>query len=64
MMRKQSQMSRAIDELVDKVKRLEVQVEIARLEEREKCARVCENLTGYQGIIADTFAQAIRGRTE
>ena len=63
-MRKQSQMSRAIDELVDKVKRLEVQVEIARLEEREKCARVCENLTGYQGIIADTFAQAIRGRTE
>ena len=63
-MRKQSQMSKTIDELVDKVKRLEVQVEIARLDEREKCARVCENLTGYQGIIADTFAAAIRGRTE
>ena len=63
-MRKQSQMSKAIDELVDKVKRLEVQVEIARLDEREKCARVCENLTGYQGIIADTFAAAIRGRAE
>jgi hypothetical protein len=57
-------MSKTIDELVDKVKRLEVQVEIARLDEREKCARVCENLTGYQGIIADTFAAAIRGRTE
>ena len=35
-MRKQSQMSKAIDELVDKVKRLEVQIEIARLEERAK----------------------------
>jgi hypothetical protein len=63
-MKKQSQMSRAIDELVDKLKRLEVQVEIARLQEREACAKLCENLTGYQGIIADTFAAAIKGRTD
>jgi hypothetical protein len=36
----------------------------AVLKEREACAKLCENLTGYQGIIADTFAAAIRGRTE
>ena len=67
-MRKQSQMSKAIDELVDKVKRLEVQVEIARLQEREACAKLCE-----EGIIGDnsrndyermSCAAAIRGRTE
>jgi hypothetical protein len=43
---------------------LERFAELVRQDEREKCARVCENLTGYQGIIADTFAQAIRGRTD
>ena len=38
--------------------------ELVRQDEREACAKLCENLTGYQGIIADTFAAAIRGRTE
>jgi len=69
MMRKQSQMSRVIDELVDKVKRLEVQVEIARLEEREACAKLCDD-AGYahevmQGSeLAFDLAKAIRGRIE
>jgi len=74
MMRKQSQMSRAIDELVDKVKRLEVQVEIARLEEREKYAKLCEGLyssgenndkwTITRDMAIKDCVQAIRGRTE
>jgi hypothetical protein len=71
-MRKQSQMSRAIDELVDKVKRLEVQVEIARLQEREACAKLCEEqltepkLVGWNGFeyYMTQCAARIRGRTE
>jgi len=73
-MRKQSQISKAIDELVDKVKRLEVQVEIARLEEREKCAKLCEGLyssgenndkwTITRDMAIKDCIQAIRGRTE
>jgi len=46
-----------VDELVDKVKRLEGQVKIARPEEREVCAKLCEE---YQF----DYAAAIRGRTE
>jgi len=68
-MRKQSQMSKAIDELVDKVKRLEVQVEIARLEEREACAKLCEDQASLSGSRLDMefaleCAELIRGRTE
>jgi hypothetical protein len=43
---------------------LERFAELVRQDEREACAKLCENLTGYQGIIGDTFAAAIRGRTE
>jgi hypothetical protein len=71
-MRKQSQMSKAIDELVDKVKRLEVQVEIARLQEREACAKLCEEqltepkLVGWNGFeyYMTQCAARIRGRTK
>ena len=68
-MRKQSQMSKAIDELVDKVKRLEVQIEIARLEEREKCAKLCDDVGHAHEVrqgseLAFDLAARIRGRTE
>jgi hypothetical protein len=64
-MRKQSQMSRAIDELVDKVKRLEVQIEIARLQEREACAKLCEDLADlndWADSYANKCAAVIRAR--
>jgi hypothetical protein len=65
-------MSKAIDELVDKVKRLEVQIEIARLQEREACAKLCEEqltepkLVGWNGFeyYMTQCAARIRGRTE
>jgi hypothetical protein len=64
-MRKQSQMSKAIDELVDKVKRLEVQIEIARLDEREKCAKLCDDLADlndWADSYANKCAAVIRAR--
>jgi hypothetical protein len=41
---------------------LERFAELVRQDEREACAKLCESLVTYWG--QDTFAAAIRGRTE
>ena len=58
-----------VEELVDKVKRLEVKVEIARLDEREACAQLCDDAGHAHEVrqgseLAFDLAAAIRGRTE
>jgi hypothetical protein len=44
---------------------LERFAELVRQEEREKCAKLCENVVSNEGYVQSEWcAQAIRGRTE